>query len=234
MVASPAKKSLSSIVPAKSERMLGVEPTLIKEYEPNVKISSLQISILVLLNEQEALLFEYFDKADAGYLIVAYGQYVLAIILLVLIAYLLSRHVYGFLCQLKSVLAEVSGGNYDVQAEVPATHEFKQLTNDFNDLVNKLASAQKNQHIFTAAIGHELRTPLTRSRLALDMLAMQKSQAERDILLKELDEGLTDLQSLSEDVIWLAKFSTRGVEFPEEELELCAFINEMISNCDDP
>ncbi|MEM8501266.1 MAG: ATP-binding protein [Pseudomonadota bacterium] len=216
-----------------SDWLVDLEPLQSVVMTIDISIPSDELSVLAKLSEQESLLLEYTGDADAGYLAYAYAQYLVAPALLILMAYILSRHVFAFLQRLKIAIAEVKNGNYDVTIREPRTLEFKQLRDDFLTLTDQLKEAQINQQVFTGAIGHELRTPLTRMRLALDMLDAETDSAAQAELRGELDSALIEMQLMSEEVVWLAKYNQSGVDFLAESIRLDEFLSELLEELAD-
>lgn len=216
-----------------SDWLAGLEPLQSVVMTVDISIPSDKLSVLAKLSEEESLLLEYVDDADAGYLTYAYAQYLVAPSLLILMAYILSRHVFVFLQRLKIAISEVKDGNYEITIKEPRTLEFKQLRDDFLALTDQLKEAQVNQQVFTGAIGHELRTPLTRMRLALDMLDAESDRAAQAELRDELDSALIEMQSMSEEVVWLAKYNKPGADFLSESIELDKFLIELLEEIPD-
>lgn len=111
---------------------------------------------------------------------------VIALIVVVLLAILLSRHFIDPLKRLQRTTAKLADGDYRARTNLDMQDEIGQLGNEIDMLAERLEEAEGERHFtdasrrkFLSEISHELRTPVTVIRGSLEAL--------RDGIVKEDD-----------------------------------------------
>ncbi len=108
-----------------------------------------------------------------------------AVLFVLLLNYLLVRHLLRPISMLKEGAERITDGEIDYR--VPHVHrdELGDLTCSINHMADTLKGMiDRKQHLLLA-ISHELRTPITRARLQLEMMP---DDAARESLLEEINE----------------------------------------------
>ena len=116
-----------------------------------------------------------------------------------ILAYFVSGHALKPLHSFASQVERVQMNNLaDMRIDEDALPEFKQLSQSFNQMLERLNDAFAAQRQFTGNAAHELRTPLALLQAQLELLSaehpdMQPETAEFLSLLREQTERLTRL-----------------------------------------
>lgn len=99
--------------------------------------------------------------------------------------------------------------------------EINQLADSFNIMLEALSTSREQQRRLVADASHELRTPLTSLRTNIEVLARTQSidEAERDSIIADLRNEISELGVLVEEIVQLATTSVRSKEqFIERDL----------------
>ena len=116
-----------------------------------------------------------------------------------ILAYFVSGHALKPLHSFASQVERVQMNNLaDMRIDEDALPEFKQLSQSFNQMLERLNDAFAAQRQFTGNAAHELRTPLALLQAQLELFSaehpdMQPETAEFLLLLREQTERLTRL-----------------------------------------
>ncbi|WP_406835798.1 sensor histidine kinase [Streptomyces sp. AHU1] len=101
--------------------------------------------------------------------------------------------------------------------------EFRELSDAFDSMLDRLESKVAEEQRFAANASHELRTPLAISRTLLDV-ARKDPTGDRDELIERLDTVNTRAIDLTEALLLLSR-SDRG-NFPRESVDLSLVAEE--------
>ncbi|KAB1990792.1 sensor histidine kinase [Streptomyces triticiradicis] len=101
--------------------------------------------------------------------------------------------------------------------------EFRELSDAFDSMLDRLESKVAEEQRFAANASHELRTPLAISRTLLDV-ARKDPTGDRDELIERLDAVNTRAIDLTEALLLLSR-SDRG-NFPRESVDLSLVAEE--------
>ncbi len=111
---------------------------------------------------------------------------VIALVIVVMLAIILSRHFIDPLKKLQGTTAKLADGDYRVRTNLNMEDEIGQLGGEIDMLAERLQEAERERHLadesrrkFLSEISHELRTPVTVIRGSLEAL--------RDGIVKEED-----------------------------------------------
>jgi two-component system, OmpR family, sensor histidine kinase MprB len=97
-------------------------------------------------------------------------------------------------------------GELAVELSVEGRDETSRLARSFQDMVKALHESRSQQRRLVQDAGHELRTPLTSLRTNIDVLRRHPdlSDAVRSQILTDLDQDITELRDLVEEIVTLA------------------------------
>lgn len=96
-----------------------------------------------------------------GYILWAVAAIAAVCIFIVVLNVWFSHRVFEPIASLTDFAKRIAGGSYGIQAEVKTDNELGRLTEEVNNMSQKIAVAEKNRTEFISQMSHELRTPLT-------------------------------------------------------------------------
>ncbi len=125
---------------------------------------------------------------------------------------------------LSSTAHEISETDLSKRLQAEGNGEIAELSQTFNEMMDRLESAFESQRNFVNDAGHELRTPITIIQGHLELMGDDPQEREETVALV-LDE-LDRMSRLVDDLVLLAK--TERVDFLRlEEVDAAAFMQEM-------
>ncbi|MGW8390787.1 sensor histidine kinase [Pseudoduganella sp. HUAS MS19] len=187
-----------------------------------------QLEVVIPFDAARAIKFTVDDHAEPGAMWTYYGGYAFLYLLLAGMIYALTYRLYRHIEVVREQAQRVAGGDYDWAPSPPPTKAFAELHDDLLSMTRALAEKTQENHLLTAAIHHELRTPLTRLRLALD-IALQSGQKQQvDELMHEMDDALTALTHLMNDILTLSRLRLAQQAPPREPIALHGLIDQCI------
>lgn len=106
----------------------------------------------------------------------------------------------------RSVERIADTGELAVDLSVEGRDETSRLARSFQDMVDALHESRSQQRRLVQDAGHELRTPLTSLRTNIDVLRRHPDLADvvRSQILTDLDQDITELRDLVEEIVSLA------------------------------
>lgn len=125
---------------------------------------------------------------------------------------------------LSSTAHEISETDLSKRLPAEGNGEIAELSQTFNEMMDRLESAFESQRNFINDAGHELRTPITIIQGHLELMGDEPQEREETVALV-LDE-LERMSRLVDDLVLLAK--TERVDFLRpEQVDAAAFTEEM-------
>lgn len=108
--------------------------------------------------------------------------------------------------RLREAADRIQAENLSQRLPVPGSDEFSELAHTFNELLDRLERAFRQQARFTADASHELRTPLTVLRGNVSLaLGRQRSPQEYRETLERVQHAAGQMSGLVEDLLLLAR-----------------------------
>ena len=129
---------------------------------------------------------------------------VLALLLVMLLAWAISRSLSRPLLQLQSVVRRFGQGDLELRANTTRTDELGHLARAFDRMADQIVAAMQLEKHVVAGISHELRTPLHRLRLGLE-LAQESDGLLTGEELAAVEEDLSELERLLSGVLAFAR-----------------------------
>jgi len=113
---------------------------------------------------------------------------------------------------------------------VPRTDEVGRLAATFDQMLDRLERAFAQQRRFAADASHELRTPLTIIKGDLDVVRRRpRSRAEYEAAIDRVDEEVTRLGALMEDLLTLARADSGQAELAREFVYFDALVDDVVA-----
>ena len=115
-------------------------------------------------------------------------------------------------------------GDLSERIEVGGRDELSRLAGSFNTMLGALQESSRAQRQLVADASHELRTPLTSLRTNIEVLASERTlpAGERERLLSDVVEQLTEMTTLISELIDLARGEQQMAKPEEVRLDLVA------------
>jgi two-component system sensor histidine kinase MprB len=115
-------------------------------------------------------------------------------------------------------------GDLSDRIEVGGRDELSRLAGSFNAMLGTLEESSRAQRQLVADASHELRTPLTSLRTNIEVLASERQlpAGERERLLTDVVDQLSEMTTLISGLIDLARGEQQTVEPEEVRLDLVA------------
>jgi two-component system sensor histidine kinase MprB len=115
-------------------------------------------------------------------------------------------------------------GDLSERIDVGGRDELSRLAGSFNTMLGALQESSRAQRQLVADASHELRTPLTSLRTNIEVLASERTlpAGERERLLTDVVEQLTEMTTLIAELIDLARGEQQTEEPEEVRLDLVA------------
>ena len=115
-------------------------------------------------------------------------------------------------------------GDLSERIDVGGRDELSRLAGSFNTMLGALQESSRAQRQLVADASHELRTPLTSLRTNIEVLASERKlpAGERERLLTDVVEQLTEMTTLIAELIDLARGEQQTEEPEEVRLDLVA------------
>jgi len=115
-------------------------------------------------------------------------------------------------------------GDLRQRIDVSGRDELSRLATSFNAMLGALEESSRAQRQLVADASHELRTPLTSLRTNIEVLASERTlpPGERERLLTDVVEQLTEMTTLVAELIELARGEQHASEPEEVRLDLVA------------
>ena len=125
-----------------------------------------------------------------------------------LLGLLVARAIIAPVRRLTSLAEEVSATR-DLSRRIDhsGTDELARLASTFNTMLEALDDSARAQRRLVADASHELRTPLTSARTNIEVLARDEGmpRAEREQILRDVNEQLTEMSALVAELVELAR-----------------------------
>jgi two-component system sensor histidine kinase BaeS len=155
---------------------------------------------------------------------VALGMLAAALALGAGLAYWLTQRIRS----VAAATAALTRGEYDVRLEVAGRDELDQLSADFNELADTLATTRRARQQWIADIAHELRTPLAVLRGEIEALQDGVRPLERESL-GSLAQEVGRLGRLVENLHLLSLSDLGALSIHNERFDLGELIRETVA-----
>lgn len=193
-----------------------------------------EVEIIVPFDATRSLRFSIQDEATEEALAAYYAGYVIIYLLMGVVIFVVARIVYRQLEAVRKQADRVARGEYDAILPPTRIAAFAELGQDMNRMTAALREKTQENHLLSAAIHHELRIPITRLRLALDMALVAKNAGVVQDLLQDLDEDLSELSRLMEDLLTLSRLRLANETLTTESVRLDELLKTCVNRQRDP
>ncbi|MCG8417436.1 MAG: ATP-binding protein [Proteobacteria bacterium] len=115
---------------------------------------------------------------------------------------------YRRIAALRGVARRIGQGERSARADVRGRDALGELATAFNDMAARTEALISTQQELMRAVSHEFRTPIARIRFALEMLGHEENPAERSEQLDLVNDDLSELDDLVEEMLTYARLES--------------------------
>lgn len=148
--------------------------------------------------------------------------------------YLLQRK----LKMLERSALQIADGQFSARAPVKARYRIGSLNQSFNRMAERIEQLIASHKRLTNAVAHELRTPVFRLRCQLALLEHGQSRKEHQGFVDGMEEDLTELDSMVDELLSYARLERAGLPVALEVFELNHWLaaqeQRLAANCRHP
>ncbi|HEX5792697.1 MAG TPA: histidine kinase sensor domain-containing protein [Rheinheimera sp.] len=157
-------------------------------------------------------------------------QLLLPLTLMLLVCYLLYRHLMRPVKLLQQHARQLAAGRLDSRVRPalgPRQDELTELADNFDLMAERLSQQLQRQRQFIADMSHELRTPLSRMTLALDCA---EQQLDSQTMLVRLRRESDAMQQLIGNALTLAWLDNEAGQLAAEPFDLADLLDSVCSD----
>lgn len=149
----------------------------------------------------------------------------IAVVLALVGAYLIARHLTAPLRDLESAAMRLASGDLGSRVEVAGPAEIAALGDAFNHMADSLSEAEELRRRLVADVAHELRNPLAAARAQAEGMAEGVLAADEARLSSVVDD-MTHLSRLVDDLQELAVAEAGRLRYDMRACDIAALVRE--------
>ncbi len=155
---------------------------------------------------------------------------ILAIVITSGIGYGFSRTITRPIKDLKDAAITIGQGNFDLRVHSTSNGEIGLLTQQFNEMLDRLNKSSEDQRRFYANASHELRTPLTiiRGEAEVALRAPEKPVTVYREALDVIKDVAKQSGRLVDELLFLARSEAGQIQYEMAELALSLLLEEVM------
>lgn len=138
-----------------------------------------------------------------------------------ILAWLLARRITAPVARLAEAARQIGSGERPPRLPESGEHELAELARIFNQTADQLAARRENQSTLLAGVSHDLRSPLGRLKMALGMLAEERTSP----LLSRMERDVAEMETLIGAQLELARAQEREAA---QATDIDALLGELI------
>jgi two-component system sensor histidine kinase RstB len=162
-----------------------------------------------------------FDRLPVGQIIMTS---VIALLLITLGAYGVIHLFERRLAGLTKTVLKLQSGDLSARMTLDGEDEISRLGDTVNQMAGHIQRLLDVQRELTQAVSHELRTPLARLRFGMEMLAESEDIDDRYAQLDKLDEDVSQLNTLIDEILTYASLEQGTPQLDFEVVEMDALL----------
>jgi two-component system sensor histidine kinase RstB len=153
----------------------------------------------------------------------------LVLIILILSSLMVSLPMLKRLRVLEKTARQIADGDLDARVPIPSGDGLVGFVAlQFNRMAGRIAQLMASQKMILQAVSHELRTPTARIRFGLEMLESVDDPVERRRRLDAIDEDLTDVDDLVEELLLFNKMEALGQNIEKSVIMVAPLIDKLV------
>ncbi len=162
-----------------------------------------------------------FDRLPVGLMIMTS---VIALLLITLGAYGVIHLFERRLAGLTKTVLKLQSGDLNARMTLDGEDEISRLGDTVNQMAGHIQRLLDVQRELTQAVSHELRTPLARLRFGMEMLAESEDIDDRYAQLDKLDEDVSQLNTLIDEILTYASLEQGTPQLDFEVVDIDALL----------
>lgn len=162
-----------------------------------------------------------FDRLPVGLMIMTS---VFALLLITLGAYGVIHLFERRLAGLTKTVLKLQSGDLSARMALDGEDEISRLGDTVNQMAGHIQRLLDVQRELTQAVSHELRTPLARLRFGMEMLAESEDIDDRYAQLDKLDEDVSQLNTLIDEILTYASLEQGTPQLNFEAVDIDALL----------
>jgi len=191
--------------------------------------NALNVHWFVVAKEGSRLpIFQLFGQNLLGPLLQAA---LVALVLSVLLAWLISRWVARPVQQTAAAAQAMAAGNYEQQISPSGPAELQELARSFNQMAQQVRASRQAQQDFVANVSHDLKTPLTSiqgfSQAILDGTASDPDETRRAAGIIHDEAGR--MRRMVDDLLLLARMDAGQITLDRHMIDLPPLLESCLS-----
>lgn len=151
------------------------------------------------------------------------------VLVVALVGVLLAAPVVRHLRILERAVDDFGRGAFHGRAHVRGKSAVARLAQGFDRMADQIERMIVGQRRLFAVVSHELRTPPARIRFALDLLAEAEDPDERQAHVRSIDEDLTEIDQLVDELLTYLRLETDAPPLEPEVLDPAAVVSALAS-----
>lgn len=145
-------------------------------------------------------------------------------------AHLIVSPIVRRLHELEQGTAQLRAGELSARVDEQGGDAIASLGSGINHMATELQRVLESQTQLLQAVSHEFRTPIARLRFAVEMLATDATQEAREQRAESIDDNLTELDALVEEILTYGKLDNKGAVFKTESIEVGEAVREIVAS----
>ena len=125
--------------------------------------------------------------------------------------------------QLKSNILRFADGDLKVAEQKRGKDEISEVSNEFNNAINKIKTLQESRNLFLRNIMHELKTPITKGKLISDLMEDRKNQERLQRIFSRFEYLIgefTKIEQVTSNALVVDKKRFRMVDILDNALDI--------------
>jgi len=152
------------------------------------------------------------------------------VILTGIFGYFLARVALSPVDEIINTIHQITADNLSLRVKIPDTKdEIKRLADTFNGMLEKLDRSFSMERQFAEDMSHELKTPLSIIKGEMEVtLKKLRSAREYEVVLKSSIEEVNRITKLVENLLTLAKLSSKVAVVTKTEIDLKVLLEQVL------
>lgn len=132
--------------------------------------------------------------------------------------------------ELEQGTSELRAGQLSARVDEDGADAIASLGAGINHMAAELQRVLESQTQLLQAVSHEFRTPIARLRFAVEMFTTDATQEAREERAHGIDENLTELDALVDEILTYGKLDNKAAVFRTEPIEVGQVVQDIVAS----